>query len=140
MKTEANAFSRYASPIFSGRPEPSVDDAITPPNTEQTAQMERAIGGYRLVGMPAKREASALLPIAYKVRPNCVCLLTTQNSATTKSMMMTATGAPAMSPWPMIMKLSGIPATIDLDPDMPSTVPVRIEPMASVAMKAEIPM
>src|ERR1700744_2471648 len=134
MNTEANAFSRYASPIFSGRPEPSVDEAMTPPNAEQTAQMERAIGGYRLVAMPAKREASALLPIAYKVRPNCVCSDTTQNNTTTKSMLMTATGTPPKSPWPMTMKLSGMPERTDREPDTPSTAPVRIEPMARVAM------
>src|SRR5271155_1190118 len=126
--------------MFSGRPAPNVEDAITPPSAEQTAQMERAKGGYRLMAMPDKREASALLPMAYNVRPNCVCSDTTQKNATTSSIMMTATGTPPMSPWPMIMKLSGIPETIDFEPDMPRTDPVRIEPMASVAMKAEIPI
>jgi hypothetical protein len=34
---------------------------------------------------------------------------------------MTAAGTPAMSPWPITIKLSGMPETIDFDPGMPST-------------------
>src|ERR1700685_1469860 len=45
MKTDAKAFRRWGSPIFSGRPAPKVDDTITPPSAEHTAQIESAAGG-----------------------------------------------------------------------------------------------
>jgi hypothetical protein len=54
-------------------------------------------------------------------------------------MISTGLGTPMIVPCPIAMNSSGMPEMIVRESDTPSIAPVMIEPVASVAMNAEIP-
>jgi hypothetical protein len=85
--------------------------------------------------MPARREASALPPIATVRRPKVVRLSSTQPAITTTANAHTGLGTPSSLPPPMRLKASTV-TTCGTPPEMLRASPLAAASIASVAMNA----